>query len=75
MALPHPESRKDKDGQKDKPNGGGIVWEFFERAVDVAENRNAEDEVSPARERTLGGRFHDRFVIPLSAKPKPICSG
>ncbi len=62
MAFPHPESREDKDRKEDKSNGGGILRNFFKRAVNVAENRNAEDDMNPANDRTYDALVHD-FVI------------
>jgi hypothetical protein len=55
MALPHPKSRKDKGRNEDKPNSGGIVRDFFKGTINIAEYRNAEEEVNPANNRTLEG--------------------
>jgi hypothetical protein len=33
MAFPHPQSRKDKDRNGDKPHHGGVVWKFFKRTM------------------------------------------
>jgi hypothetical protein len=62
MTFPHPKSRKDKDGKEEKPNRGGVVWNLFKRTVDITEDRNAEDDVNPAKNRTLGGIIHDWFL-------------
>jgi hypothetical protein len=37
----------------------GVLWNFFKRTVDIAEDRNAENDVNPAKNRTLAGFFHD----------------
>ncbi len=58
MSFPHPQSRKDHDRKKDKPGCGGVVRKFFKRTIDVADYRNAEDDVNPAKNRTLGGTIH-----------------
>src|SRR5580700_7262144 len=73
MAFPHPQSRKNKRRNEDKPSGGGVVWNLVKRAINVSEDRNAKDEVNPAKNRTcsslgsglcgdggrlLQGRFH-----------------
>src|SRR5882672_9919910 len=59
MAFPHPQSRKDHYRKEDKPSCGGIVRKFFKRTIDIAEYRNGKDDVNPAKNRTLGGIFHD----------------
>lgn len=61
MALPHPQSRKDKYWNEDKPNSGGVVWNLFKRTVNITEYRNAKDEVNPAKNRTFDGIFHGRL--------------
>src|SRR5882762_11785818 len=53
MAFPHPQSRKDHYRKEDKPSCGGIVRKSFKRTIDIAEYRNAEDKVNPAKNRTL----------------------
>src|SRR6516164_9391618 len=58
MAFPHPESRKGKDGNEYKPNKRGVVWNLFKRTVNVAEYRNAEDEMNPAKNGTFDGLVH-----------------
>jgi hypothetical protein len=67
MAFPHPKSRKEHYRNDDKPNTGGVLWNFFKRTINITEYRNAEDEVNPAKNRTFGGIFHDEFVLHLSA--------
>src|ERR1700733_5611036 len=52
MAFPHPQSRKNKHRNEDKPGGGGIVWNLVKRAINVTEYRNAKDEVNPAKNQT-----------------------
>ena len=59
MAFPHPKSRKEHYRNDDKPNTGGVLWNFFKRTINITEYRNAEDEVNPAKNRTFGGIFHD----------------
>jgi hypothetical protein len=57
MAFPHPKSRKQHYRKEDKPNTGGVLFNF--RTIDVTEYRNAADDVNPANDRTFGGIFHD----------------
>src|SRR6266550_8071014 len=59
MAFPHPKSRKEHYRYDDKPNTGGVFWNFFKRTIDITEYRNAKDDVNPANNRTFGGIFHD----------------
>src|SRR5579864_9030142 len=66
MAFPHPQSRKHKCRDEDKPSSRGIVWNLVKRTVDVTDYRNGKDEVNPANNRTFGGIFHE-FVLHLSA--------
>ena len=63
MAFPHPQSRKDHDGKEDKARWESVVGQFFKRTIDVAEYRNAEDEVNAANDGALSGVFHGRFVL------------
>lgn len=66
MAFPHPQSRKDQRRQEDKPNSKGVFGNFFKRAINVTEDRDTQDEVNAAKNRTFGGVIHwwivDRFV-------------
>src|SRR5579864_2267505 len=75
MAFPHPQARKDRDRNEHKPSRGGVVWNFVKRTVDIAEYRNAEDEVNPAKNRTFGDIFHLEFVLLRSAIPLHLLCG
>jgi hypothetical protein len=59
MALPHPESGKDKYGKEDIANKGGVIGNLFKRAVHVSQNRNAADDVDPAKDRPLDALVHE----------------
>src|SRR5260370_7380014 len=59
MAFPHPKSRKDHHGNKEKPSRPGVVWNLFKRTINITEYRNGKDDVNPAHDRTFGGIFHD----------------
>jgi hypothetical protein len=59
MAFPHPEPRKEHYWQEDKPGCGRVIWNDIKRAVNVADYRNAADDVNPANDRTLGSLLHD----------------
>src|ERR1700731_289575 len=59
MAFPHPQSRNDHHRNENKPCRVSVVWNFFKRAIDIAEYRNAKDEVNPANNRTFAGILHD----------------
>ena len=58
MAFPHPKSRKHNYRKGDKPNNGGVVWKLFKRAINIADDRNAKDEVNPAQDQAFGGSGH-----------------
>ncbi len=72
MAFPHPKSRKEHYRNDDKPNTGGVLWNFFKRTINITEYRNAKDDVNRAKNRTFGGIFHDYFVLHLSATPRHL---
>jgi len=59
MAFPHPKSRKEHYRNDDKPNTGGVLWNFFKRTINITEYRNAKDDVNPAKNRTFAAIFHD----------------
>jgi hypothetical protein len=63
MAFPHPESRKNKDRKEDKPNSGGVIWNLFERTVNITEYRNGKDDVNPAKNCPRAWSMHC-FAIP-----------
>jgi hypothetical protein len=65
MALPHPKSRKDKHREEEKSNFVGVVWNLVKRTIDIANYRNTQDDVKPAKDRTL---LHDvvPFIMGLS---------
>src|SRR5262249_17454625 len=44
---------------EDKPNERCVVWDLVERTVDITQNRNAEDEVNPAKKRTRDVLLYD----------------
>jgi hypothetical protein len=66
MAFPHPQSCKDHYREKNKPGCGSVVGKFVKRTIDVAEYRNAEDEVNPAKNGTLDALVH-RVKSPFDA--------
>lgn len=61
MAFPHPQSRKDHHRNEDKPRCGSIVRKSLKRTINVTEYWNAEDQVNPAKNRTLGRSIHGRL--------------
>ena len=58
MAFPHPQPRKENYGKRDIPNNGSVVWKLFKGTINVTDDRNAEDDVNPAKNRTFGGISH-----------------
>jgi hypothetical protein len=76
MALPHPQSRQDNYRKRDKPNNRSVVRKLFERTINVTDYWNAEDEVKPAKNRTLGGishsiPFHREFAAHICQRVTP----
>src|SRR5216683_2283052 len=59
MAFPHPKSRKEHYRNDDKPNTGGVLWNFFKRTINITEYRNGKNDVNRAKNRAFGGIFHD----------------
>ena len=60
MAFPHIEACEDHRRDEDEPGLGGVVRDHVERAVDVADDGDAEDEVDRANDGADGGVFHDQ---------------
>src|SRR6516225_11105351 len=59
MAFPHPKARKDHYRNEDEPSREGVVWNFFEWTINIAEDRNRKDDVNPAKNRTFYALVHD----------------
>lgn len=59
MAFPHPKSRKDHDGEEDEACEGRVIRYLIERTVDVADDRNAADDVNPAKKLGFARIFHE----------------
>jgi hypothetical protein len=38
-------SRKNNYRKEDKPNNGGVLWDFFKRTINITGYRNATDDV------------------------------
>jgi hypothetical protein len=50
MLIPHPQSRKEQQRKKEIPNTEGVVRSIGGRIVNVAEFRDATDDVNPAKD-------------------------
>ena len=59
VTFPHPKSGQGNCRDGDIADDGSVVGKFPERAINIADDRDAEDEVNPAKDRTLGGNIHD----------------
>jgi hypothetical protein len=59
MAFPHPQSSNYYHRDGDESNNGGVVRDFFERTINITDDRNGKDDMNPAKDRALGGFFHD----------------
>ena len=64
VSLPHPQARQRDGRQRDEADDRRVVGEVLERAVDVAEDRDAEDQVNPATDRPLRRVTHRRCPFP-----------
>ena len=66
MAFPHPQSRKDHDGNEDKPGPESVAGKFVKRTVNITKYRNGKNDVYPAKNRTCDALTHNppRFTIP-----------
>src|SRR5712671_4973606 len=59
MAFPHPKSRKEHYGHEDKPSSGRVVWNLFKRTINIAEYRDAKNDVNRAKDPTFAALVHD----------------
>src|ERR1043166_6480792 len=55
-ACIHPQSRKHHDRNEDIPNTVSVLLNFRSRTINVTEDRNGNDNVNPAQNRTLSSR-------------------
>ena len=60
----HPVTGKHRYRNEDKPSNGRVLWNLFERTVNVTEYRNREDEVNPAKYRPNGGATNHLVPFP-----------
>jgi hypothetical protein len=58
MSFPHPKSREEEYRKEDKSNSGSVLWNLLKRTIDIADDRNAEDDVNPAKNRTFDALVH-----------------
>src|SRR5215469_3037848 len=63
VAFPHPEPGKENYGNEYRPNDRGVFWNLFKRTVNITEDRNAEDDVDPAKDPTCRAPVHDVCCI------------
>jgi hypothetical protein len=75
MALPHPQSRKDKQRNEDKPGCRSILWEFVEGAINVTNDGNGKDEVNQAKNRTLSHIETFQSAVCRFVKRLKVCPG
>jgi hypothetical protein len=73
MALPHPQTRKNKYGKEEKPNSGCVVGDVFKWTVNITKYWNAEHNMNPAKNRTFGGITHQHkpFLLKIRGKHFP----
>jgi len=59
MAFPHPKSRKEQYRKKDIANTEGIISGVRRRIINITNDRNAKDDVNPAKNPTWDASVHD----------------
>src|SRR5205085_4869687 len=69
MTFPHPESGERQDWNGNKPDHRCVIRQLFKGAVNITDDRNAEHNVDPAKNRTFGGIIHNQFALTA-----PCCS-
>src|ERR1700733_4321625 len=69
MAFPHQQPGKDHKRKEDKPSRVGVLRQLFKRTVDISKNRNADDDVNPAKNQTLVHDVHASFSMRRYSSP------
>ena len=59
MSFPHPQTRQENRRKGDISNDRGVVWVFLKWTVNIADDRNAKDDVNPAEDGAFGFLAHD----------------
>jgi len=59
VPFPHPKPRKDNYGNGDIPNHGRVIWNLFERTINITDYRDGKNDVNPAKNRPFSGVIHD----------------
>jgi hypothetical protein len=70
LAFPHPQSCEDKYRKKDKPSRRGVLWNVFERTINITDDRNGKDDVNPAKNRTFGTIVHNWLTVDRTRSPR-----
>ena len=63
MAFPHPQSRKDHNGKKDKSRRRRVLRELLERTKDIAEYWDCHDDVDPAKYQSINSLSHVDLLL------------
>src|SRR5882757_4367596 len=66
VAFPHPQSRKNHYRNEEIPCRPGVVRNLFKRTINIADYRNAKDDVNPAKNPTFGALTHDWLLHGLA---------
>jgi hypothetical protein len=59
VPFPHPKPGKDNYGNGDIPNQGGVIWNLFERTINITDYRDGKNDVNPAKNRAFRDVIHD----------------
>ena len=65
MTFPHPQPRQDEYGQEDIPSRGSVIGDFFKWTINITDDRNAKDNMNPAKNRTFSALVHNFEVSEL----------
>ena len=63
MAFPHPQARSHEQRNEYIPCRRGVLRNPLKRAIDVSDDRNAEDEVNRSKYHALRGTIHNPFPV------------
>src|SRR4029078_12040288 len=58
MAFPHPQSGQDEQRYEHISSRGGVIGDLFKWTIDISDDRNAQDEMRPAKNRAFGALGH-----------------
>ncbi len=73
MTFPHPQTCQEHDGNEDEAGWEGVLRNLVKWTVDVAEDRDAEDQVYPAKDRATDASVRDMCRLGHNDTPFISC--